>query len=112
MTYPGDNERLPSPSGQYTEMPHNAGAAHPLGPYAPRPVAGAHMNPPGDSARLPTPSGQYPHAGQSSGKYPVDASRPGGKQGTPGDNARLPTPSGQYEHAKSHDAKKDGGGMA
>lgn len=109
-----DFDVLPSPSGQNTTMPPNAGAAINLGPYTCRPVNDMpHKNPPGDYEHVPTPSGQNSWAGKSSGKYPMSESHSAPtSKGASGDLDVLPTPSGQYPHAKSQDSKKDGGGMA
>ena len=89
-------------NGHHTQMPHNVGPAHPLGPYAPHPT--------GKSTGEPGPDGQYPHAGQSTAREPRYASMPAKPQhGTGHDFATLPNPDGQYSHAMNHNAPRDSG---
>lgn len=85
---------VPSADGQYTSKPHNVGAAHPLGPYAPR-SAGRPSGEPGTD-------GQYKHA-TVKGEPPSQAM--GAK------TSSEPGPDGQYPHTQYKGSAKDGGGM-
>jgi hypothetical protein len=98
------NEYMPSPSGQNTSMPPKTPPAHPLGPYAPRPVGSMVANA-DDYCWMPSPSGQIPQSTnwQGKGNAPVSPdSRPAPTaKGTGPDEVALPTPSGQYPHGKA-----------
>lgn len=92
---------LPNDDGQNQGMPKNIGAAHPLGPYAPRSLGRVVATAP-DEQWLPSPDGQHPHAGQSSGSNPQDACKPAPPQkGVARDEEFLPSPSGQYPYSVS-----------